>query len=121
MDEMSSNQHSSAYSSLANSTTEIHDIAKMEGEAGGAGGGGCRAGKGNRRTAVDLQMRAITEDYNALLRRATEQIRCAMLEVSLPLGIRRCTHFQITSKCKMCKKGLRQHFSMAVFALNARP
>ena len=86
MDEMSSNQHSSAYSSLANSTTEIHDIAKMEGEAGG-GGGGCRAGKGNRRTAVDLQMRAITEDYNALLRRATEQIRCALLEVYLPLGI----------------------------------
>ena len=84
MDEMSSNQHSSAYSSLANSTTEIHDIAKMEGEAGGVG---CRAGKGNRRTAVDLQMRAITEDYNALLRRATEQIRCAMLEVSLPLGM----------------------------------
>ena len=77
MDEMSSNQHSSAYSSLANSTTEIHDIAKMEGEGGGSGG--CRAGKGNRRTAVDLQMRAITEDYNALLRRATEQIRCAML------------------------------------------
>ena len=120
MDEMSSNQHSSAYSSLANSTTEIHDIAKMEGEAGG-GSNGCRAGKGNRRTAVDLQMRAITEDYNALLRRATEQIRCALLEVSLPLGIRRCMQFQITSKCKMCKKGLRQHFSMAVFALNARP
>ena len=121
MDEMCSNPHSSAYSSLANSTTEIHDIAKMEGEAGGGGSNGCRAGKGNRRTAVDLQMRAITEDYNALLRRATEQIRCAMLEVSLPLGIRRCMQFQITSKCKMCKKGLRQHFSMAVFALNARP
>lgn len=67
MDEASSNQHSSAYSSLANSTTEIHDIAKMEGESGKVGN--------NKRTAVDLQMRAITEDYNALLRRATEQIR----------------------------------------------
>ena len=77
MDEVNSNQHSSAYSSLANSTTEIHDIVKMEGESGKV--------RNNKRTAVDLQMRAITEDYNALLRRATEQIRdeiqCVMLEV----------------------------------------
>ena len=69
MDEVSSNQHSSAYSSLANSTTEIHDIVKMEGESGKV------SRNNNKRTAVDLQMRAITEDYNALLRRATEQIR----------------------------------------------
>ena len=81
MDEVSSNQHSSAYSSLANSTTEIHDIVKMEGESGKV------SRNNNKRTAVDLQMRAITEDYNALLRRATEQIRddiqCVFLEVSL--------------------------------------
>lgn len=81
MDEVSSNQHSSAYSSLANSTTEIHDIVKMEGESGKV------SRNNNKRTAVDLQMRAITEDYNALLRRATEQIRddiqCVFLEVFL--------------------------------------
>ena len=68
MDEVSSNQHSSAYSSLANSTTEIHDIVKMEGESSGKV-------RNNKRATVDLQMRAISEDYNALLRRATEQIR----------------------------------------------
>ena len=110
MDEMSSNQHSSAYSSLANSTTEIHDIAKMEGEAGG--GGGCRAGKGNRRTAVDLQMRAITEDYNALLRRATEQIRCAMLEVSCLSAFDSACNPRLPQSAKCAKTGLRQHFSM---------
>ena len=78
MDEMSSNQHSSAYSSLANSTTEIHDIVKMEGESGGKV-------RNNKRATVDLQMRAITEDYNALLRRATEQIREAGGSVRLAL------------------------------------
>jgi len=73
MDEVSSNQHSSAYSSLANSTTEIHDIVKMEGESSGKV-------RNNKRATVDLQMRAISEDYNALLRRATEQIRVLTAE-----------------------------------------
>ena len=113
MDEMSSNQHSSAYSSLANSTTEIHDIAKMEGEA--SGGGGCRAGKGNRRTAVDLQMRAITEDYNALLRRATEQIRCAMLAAPCLSAFDSACNARLPQSAKCAKTGLRQHFSMGVF------
>ena len=103
MDEMSSNQHSSAYSSLANSTTEIHDIAKMEGEAGG-GSNGCRAGKGNRRTAVDLQMRAITEDYNALLRRATEQIRCAMLAAPCLSAFDSACNFRLPQSAKCARK-----------------
>ena len=98
MDEVSSNQHSSAYSSLANSTTEIHDIVKMEGESSGKV-------RNNKRATVDLQMRAITEDYNALLRRATEQIRdgiqCVLLEVSSP-------------KVQPCAEGLWQRFIMFI-------
>ena len=50
--------HSSAYSSLANSTTEINEKTSIE------------CGKKN----VD-QIRDITEDYNSLLKRATKEIK----------------------------------------------
>jgi chromosome segregation ATPase len=79
MDE--SNQHSSAYSSLANSTTEIHEK--------GDGGTDITSAKEDMKKQqrpnsydgpVEMQMRTITEDYNALLRRATEQIKALTRE-----------------------------------------
>ena len=100
-------QHSSAYSSLANSTTEINEE-KTVGGAGGAsatgtldscgssvnsasstGGGGGNGGSNSNNGRSAEQIRNITQDYNTLLKRATDEIKTLAKE-KYELEVKHC-------------------------------
>lgn len=78
----SNGQHSSAYSSLANSTTEINEKVGGGSSSPGMGtldscGSSVNSASGSSSAAGRSaeQIRTITQDYNTLLKRATDQIK----------------------------------------------